>query len=264
MSVPLVSDFPSGIQPIRSMQCNAFDRARQLSLPGNCHAFAECLDNDMVQASLATEQRIQVYGEPEWSVTLDQSRKKLSLIRKCLTKLRTSMDLTTIIESQNASLLVPIVLPTTQQECFDAMKEAKTAVIDNIAICLDLREAEFKKKIKRLELSSKKSDAALAVMLRRMHRVEEIKRFFTKLRAPARVKGDRRGVVALEIPIHPESDSKTCTEWRTIDVPTEIAEQLQIRNRKHFGQVHGSSFTISPLVDELGFCNDGDCADAIL
>ena len=46
------------------LQCNAFERARQLSLPGNRHAFAERLDKDMVQSSLAVKKRIKAYGQP--------------------------------------------------------------------------------------------------------------------------------------------------------------------------------------------------------
>jgi hypothetical protein len=63
------------------VKCNAFSRARRLRLPGNRHSFAERLDKDMVQASLAAEKRIKRYGEPAWSVALDQSRKKLSILR---------------------------------------------------------------------------------------------------------------------------------------------------------------------------------------
>jgi hypothetical protein len=74
--------------------CNAFNRARQLRLPGNRHAFAERLDADMVQSSLAAEKCIKRYGEPAWSVALDQSRKKLSILRKCLSMLNTGLDMT--------------------------------------------------------------------------------------------------------------------------------------------------------------------------
>ena len=45
-------------------QCNAFNRAKQLTQPGNCHQYAERLDRDMLQASLVAEQRTQRYGEP--------------------------------------------------------------------------------------------------------------------------------------------------------------------------------------------------------
>ena len=62
------------------------------------------------------------------------------------------MDLTTIIEYQNAALIEPLDLPTTQQACLQAIQVAKTDIIDYIAQCIDLREAEFKNKIKRLEV----------------------------------------------------------------------------------------------------------------
>ena len=244
-------------------KCNAFNRARQLSLPGNRHAFAERLDADMVQSSLAAEKRIKRYGEPAWSVALDQSRKKLSILRKCLSMLKTGLDMTQGIHASNAALNEPISLPTTKAECVIAIREAKHTILDHIATCISLREVEMKKKIQTLEASNKKTDAARAVVLRRLQRVEEIKRLFEKLRS-ARLTGDRRGVVTLEIPVHPDADPKTCSEWRTIDVPAEIVDNLQRRNRKHFGQAQGAPFTVPPLSDDLGFSGVGPNADSIL
>jgi exonuclease III len=202
------------------LQSNAFNRARQLGHPGNRHAFAERLDKDIVQASLAAEKRIKRYGEPEWSVTLDQSRKKLTILRKCLSMLRTGLDLTPIIQTENAALQEPMTLPTTKVECCIAISAIKTVIVHNIATCIEPREAELKKKIQALDGSSEKSDAARAAILRRMQRAEAIKRLFEKLRS-VQLKGARRGVVTLEIPLHPDSDPKTCTEWRTIDIPGE-------------------------------------------
>ena len=103
----------------------------------------------------------------------------------------------------------------------------------------------------------------MATLLRRLMRVEAIKRLFRKLRA-LRLRGERRGVTALEIPVPPDSNPKTCTDWRVIDVPTEIVKQLQKRNQTHFGQAHGTPFTVTPLVEDLGFCGDGPGAEAIL
>ena len=246
------------------LQSNAFNRARQLGHPGNRHAFAERLDKDIVQASLAAEKRIKRYGEPEWSVTLDQSRKKLTILRKCLSMLRTGLDLTPIIQTENAALQEPMTLPTTKVECCIAISAIKTVIVHNIATCIEPREAELKKKIQALDGSNKKSDAARAAILRRMQRAEAIKRLFEKLRS-VQLKGARRGVVTLEIPLHPDSDPKTCTEWRTIDIPgEEIVANLQSRNRKHFGQAHGSPFTVSPLSDDLGFLGIGPNAQRIM
>ena len=50
----------------------------------------------------------------------------------------------------------------------------------------------------------------------------------------------------------------------TIDIPEEIVANLQKRNRKHFGQAHGSPFTVSPLSDDLGFHGIGPNAQLIM
>ena len=58
-------------------------------------------------------------------------------------------------------------------------------------------------------------------------------------------------------------DPKKCTEWKIIDIPSEIVSHLQHRNRNHFGQAHGTPFT-TPLSDHLGFAGDGKGAAQIL
>ena len=59
-------------------------------------------------------------------------------------------------------------------------------------------------------------------------------------------------------------DPKKCTEWKFVDIPSEIVRQLQHRKSKHFGQAHDTPFTIPPLSDHLGFSGDGDGAVQIL
>ena len=125
--------------------------------------------------------------------------------------LRTGLDLTPIVHTENDALHEPMTLPTTKAECCTAIHEIKTVILYNIATCIDLRESELKKKIHALDGSNKTSDAARAVILRRMQRAEAIKRLFEKLRS-VQLKGERRGVVTLEIPLHPDADPKTCTE----------------------------------------------------
>ncbi len=79
-----------------------------------------------------------------------------------------------------------------------------------------------------------------------------------------RTSNAQKGVVRLEIPLHPEVDPKSCTEWTTVDVPEEIVRCLQQRNRIHFTQAHGTPFTVPLLSDHLGFCGDGVQSDHIL
>jgi hypothetical protein len=54
------------------------------------------------------------------------------------------------------------------------------------------------------------------------------------------------------------------TEWKQIDVPTEVLLYLQRRNRAHFGQAQGTPFTVQPLIDVLGYRGDRDASHQIL
>ncbi len=64
--------------------------------------------------------------------------------------------------------------------------------------------------------------------------------------------------------MHPEADPKSCTDWRVIDVPSEIVEHLQTRNQQHFGQAHGTPFTVNTLASDFGFNGDTLASDAVL
>jgi exonuclease III len=73
-------------------QSNAFNRGKQLSLPGNRHSFAERLDSDLTQASLTAERRVHKFLLPAWSIALSKAREKESILKKCLTMSRIGRD----------------------------------------------------------------------------------------------------------------------------------------------------------------------------
>ena len=86
-----------------------------------------------------------------------------------------------------------------------------------------------------------------------MKKSEDIRHLFGKLRSIQRTQ-EGQGVTRLEIPIHPDVDPKSCTEWQQIDIPDQsLGDHLIKRNQYHFGQAHGTPFTIPPLSDQLGF-----------
>lgn len=219
----------------------------------------------MVQASLVAERRIQRIDEPAWSVALDQARKRVAILKKCLTMARTRLDLTKVVQASNEALAEPIELPTTKRECCLRLRQAKREVKEIVATSFQQRERERepKQKIMELELSGSVRKTAQARLLRRLQRAEEIKAMIAKIRA-ARTSGSRHGVTSIEIPVHPDEDPKTCTAWQVIDVPSEVVEQIQRRNRAHFGQAHGTPLTVPPLESDLGFCGDGPGGEAIL
>jgi hypothetical protein len=242
---------------------NAFRRAAQLSLPGNRHAFAERLDADVVKASLDAEKRVKRFGEPAWSVALNHARRKVGVLKKCLSKLRTGIAYAHALQKEIDEGNLGFQIPNTSQECKEMLREARSALKVIVRESYQRRDQERKEKLAALEQSAKKSDKAQATRLRRQRRAEEIKQVFDKLKA-TRIRGHRPGVTRLEIPRHPDTDPKSCTEWRTIDVPTEIVEQLQHRNQQHFSQAKGTPFTIDPLWSDLGFNGDTSEGDDIL
>jgi hypothetical protein len=87
---------------------------------------------------------------------------------------------------------------------------------------------------------------------------------FQKLQL-ARQSGQKNGVVGtIEIPLHADDDPKSCSQWTQVDVPTEVVRHLQERNRQHFGQAHGTPFTIPPLSEHLGFIGSSDAQEQML
>ena len=144
------------------------------------------------------------------------------------------------------------------------MMRATQAEIDKIvAESYEKRDQELDEQIQELDQSMRKADKDHARLLRRLKRNEKVKRVCDKIKA-ARTKGQPHGVTRLEIPSTPSADPKTCIDWQTIDITTEIAAHFQQRNRQHFSQAHGTPFTIDPLACDLGFCGDSPTADTIL
>ena len=246
------------------VQNNAFERGDRLSNPGDRHQFAERLDKDVLAASLSAERQMQKFGAPAWSVALDKARKLVTKLTKCLSMARTGLDVATHLHpSTQADWDEPFIVPQTIQECTTQLRSAKRKVSDLVNSSFPTRDVERRNRIQDLAMSSNKSEKETVQILRRLQKAEDIKQLFRKLKA-LRTTDKRQGVTRIEIPLHPGTDPKSCREWRQIEVPTEVLHQLQQRNRNHFGQAHGSPFTVPPLVNQLGFCGDGSSAEDIL
>jgi exonuclease III len=242
---------------------NAFVRGERLTTLGNRHARAERLDNDVLQASLIAERNTHRYREPAWSVELAQARKKVSILSKTLSALRTGLNLTTILTHDMTEMHNQFSLPTTRVSCSHALRNAKAQVRKIVLQSYTTRDIERKRKIQILENSANPIERATVRHLKRMKKSEDIRQLFGKLRNIQRTQ-ERRGVTRLEIPVHPEEDPKVCKEWQQIDIPDQILDQLLTRNQNHFGQAHGTPFTIPPLSDQLGFCANTEASRDIL
>ncbi|KAI2497605.1 hypothetical protein MHU86_16911 [Fragilaria crotonensis] len=241
---------------------NVFRRIDQLTWLGDRHAFAERLDKDVVEASLAAEKSIQRVGTAPWSVALTK-RDKSADINKMSVDGKTRLNNEAIIRTAWSKAGLANDPPVTEKECTRELKEARQQVRSIISEQYGRRDSERMSRITCLEASTSSKDHAQAKVLRQLHKAEALNRLFGKLRR-LQEKSERSGISRIEIPVHPDQDPKTCTEWRQVDVPTEVIEQLRQRNRRHFGQADGTPFTVAPLRDQLGYCGDGPEADHIL
>ena len=235
--------------------CNAFEQGNQLENPDNRHAFAERLDADVLQSSLSAEKQIKKYKEPAWSMELSEARKKVSILNKALSMAKTRIDLIHILQQEMNTLSTPILFPESIQECSLELRKAKREVADIIHRSFATRESEREKQIADLEaeLGHTKAAKAKIKILRNLKKAEELRKLFLKIKTLRKTK-HRSGITrTIEVPADINDDPKTCTHWKMIDIPTEILHHLQARNRRHFGQAHGTPFTIPPLVEELGF-----------
>ncbi|KAI2512752.1 hypothetical protein MHU86_1540 [Fragilaria crotonensis] len=248
------------------VQHNAFERMERLDHPGNRHEYAERLDKDILAASLAAEKQMKKFGSPAWSLELVAARRRASFFSKCISQWKTGIDHD--VQLQEYQSISPFELeefPTsmTLQECTAQLRQAKADVRQIVKESYSRRDAERTQKIKDLETSALASDHTSAKRLRRLRKAEDVKELFSKLRK-LRNPGTRQGITRIEIPDIPGADPKTCIHWRQIDVPTEVLQHLQQRNRDHFGQAHGTPFTVPPLSGDLGFCGDGHASASIL
>ena len=234
-------------------QCNAFARGFRLSMLGNRHSFAERLDRDLVHASLTAEKRVKKFQAPAWSVALARARERVRILKKGLFQMKHDIDPSDTIRfakdlkifQQDLELLAITQWSSSLRK---ARRDVKELVVESFA----KRETELQEQISFYEQSSKESDKKKAAILKRIARAEALKKLAEKIRR-LRSPDLRQGITRIEIPVHASDDPKSCTEWQIIDVPSEIVENLQNRNRIHFGQAKGTPFTVSPLVDCLGF-----------
>ncbi len=232
-------------------------------MPGNRHAFAERLDSDVLKASLDAEHNTKQFREPEWSVALSQARRKLSILRKCLSMYRTGLDHLQIIKRDLDMTNIAMEIPISKRQCYNMINETQSHVHQLVTKSYQQRDQEQIDRIQELEQSLSTADKSHAALLRRLRRNEKVKRMYQKVKN-ARERGRRHGLTRIEIPVHPEADPKSCTDWRVIDVPSEIVEHLQKRNQQHFGQAHGTPFTVNPLASDFGFNGDTLASDAVL
>jgi hypothetical protein len=243
--------------------CNAYARGKQLTNPGRRDAFADRLDSDVLNGSLVSERSLPVFHTPEWSKELAEARVRVSMFQKFLSCTNHGRPYPQTLLDQFPHLCPDTPIPSGKDVCQSHLAGARQIVKTIVEDSFSQRDLEFRSRIAKLESSDAPKDRAHARILRQMIGKERKKHMFRKLKQ-LRNSGGATGVTRIEVPVQADQDPKQCTEWSSVDIPSEVLAHLQTRNRKHFGQAHGTPFTVPPLFDDLGFCGDTPAADDIL
>ena len=157
---------------------NAFARAETLTLPGDRHTFAERLDKDLREASLAAEKTLKHYGEPAWSVTLAQARKKCKYLLQVLSAMRTGLALPVTTVQGLHRFDSNITLPLTQSACSQMLRQAVKDVKHLVAASYSRRDEERVLQLKQLDSSSNPLDRHKARDIRRIKKRKTSNRYF--------------------------------------------------------------------------------------
>lgn len=209
---------------------NVFERTKRLEQPGNRHRFAERLDKDVLQASLAAEKKIKRYGEAKWSLALAEARKKEQVLQKCFSMIKTRIANEDVIQREwnNACLEGPF--PTLLRVCTHLLKQAKNEVTTIVKQSYQQREQEHKQQIELLSSSMKQCDKKEATRLRHLQKAEATNQLFTKLRSLQQLQ-QKTGVTRIEVPPPSDADPKECNTWVQVDIPDKVVKHLLTRNQ---------------------------------
>ncbi len=137
---------------------NVFERIRRLTVPGNRHQYAERLDKDVLEASLAAEQKVTRFGEPQWSVSLSKARKKAQAIQKQLSMIRTGIENHGLIQKEWSDAGGGETLPTSAHECSILRRRSRKEISEIVPQSFQQREQERQQLIELLKSSGKPSD----------------------------------------------------------------------------------------------------------
>jgi hypothetical protein len=224
-------------------QRNIFARVRQLrDNPSPNHDLAESIDRDLLRISIAAGKKCQQFREPVWSIKLNAARARVGILKRLLSIRGTRYDQRSQIDRLRLLQDPSFIFPSTVAECKQQLRKAQAEVSQIAQQSIQHREDENLANVAALELEGNKAKANI---LRNLRKAEEMRRLFAKirfLRSPTR----GSGISSLQVPADPTDNPKECSDWVTIDAPSEVVERLRERNRTHFGQAQGTPFTIPP------------------
>jgi Sec-independent protein translocase protein TatA len=197
----------------------------QMGIPN--HMLAERLYQQLASACKEAGSMLKRYPPAPYSPEIARMRNILRLMKLTVSSYFPQYNLEDTIAETRAKLgSIGVTIPNTLEECRRALNQYKKefqATIREETKSKQFRQDHQKKLIQEYEQKGDKKEAAI---LRRIQRVEQVKKVFLKCKA-ARNLLREGGISHLMVPTDQTQDPKVCTDWRRVDCPDKIVALLQ-------------------------------------
>lgn len=145
------------------------------------------------------------------------------------------------------------IYPTTVAECSSMLRTEAAKLQTIIHDHHNHRQNERATQIAALNATGIPQDKAKATILRLIQVAEDISTVHRKIETQMK-RSNRESITRVEMPLDSAENPRTCTQWKVVDVPpSEVLNILQQCKSVHFGQAHGSPFTVDPLIGTFGY-----------
>ena len=211
---------------------------------------AESIDRDITRGMLSAENKCRLLGQEQWSLHLQKARLLVDIFKHALSMVRLGLESRHKINKLLAKYGTPIDIPDALGDIKQALKDAQSELRKTRKDSAQHRKDLLATRIAEAQVRNDPTQISTA---KRIAKAEDMKALHAKLRFISKDSTNQSGLTKLQIPIDDTQDPKVCTEWKTIDTPDEITKYLLERNKLHFGQAHGTPFTISPLSLQVDF-----------
>ena len=198
--------------------------------------------------------------ETPWSPKVKKARDRVNILKRLLGMYRTHVTMSKSINKVRSKAGRRNPLPSTEAACNAELREAQQILKKIVKAAAEHRREHLEDLA---EIYALREDKEKSVLLKYLIKAEEIKAMYAKIRA-IRKNQSKQGISALQVPADPDDDPKTCTQWRTVDLPEEILELLRKRNQAHFGQAEGTPFTLGTMRQAFDFTGSSHTSELVL
>ena len=229
-------------------QHNMVSRTRkieEMDIPD--HQYVERFDSDLTASAKKAEKDLpSVEYDTPWSQKILIATNAISIWESILYAMKRGQNIDHLLRTakrRQVSINPPITAETARAELTKARKTKSE---------LRTKADQFRQQEQMTAIGiAEVDDKHKAKILRAIHKTEQRNKLFRRYRG---LRGGMKAqLTSIEIPEGPYDDIKQCTRWKTVVDPKSVSETIIKRNQEHFGQAHGTPFTISPLSEHMQY-----------